>query len=134
MRQLNILTRDEFIDIMNELDASERMGRDINSVINDGYRQAGCGALHEFVDAVVITTSHHESIVRLLQRMFLDDDDFIGYFLYEIDFGRSELANSVREADGTPIPMSTPGDLYDFLVAHLDTKSCVSTDCDVSEG
>ena len=66
--------------------------------------------------------------------MFLDDDDFIGYFLYEIDFGRSELANSVREADGTPIPMSTPGDLYDFLVAHLDTKSCVSTDCDVSEG
>ena len=130
MRQLNILTKDEFVDIMNELDASEKMGRDINAVIEKGYKPAGCASLHDFVDAIGFTTCHHEAIVNLLQRMFLDDDDFIGYFLYEIDFGRSELANSVRDADGNQIPMSTPGDLYDYLVSNLDTKNCVSADTD----
>lgn len=128
MGQLNVLTRDEFVDVMNELDSSEQMGRDINAVINRSYKPAGCESLHEFVDAVGLTTSHHDTIVNLLRRMFLDDDDFIGYFLYEIDFGRSELANSVRDVDGTPIPMSTPGDLYDFLIKHLDTRSCCSDD------
>ena len=64
--------------------------------------------------------------MNLLRRMFLDDDDFIGYFIYEIDYGRSELANSVKNADGNPIPLSTPGDLYDLLIKSMDWNRCVS--------
>ena len=128
MGKLNVLTRDEFEDIINELDESERMGRDINGIVNDRYRQAGCEPLHEFVDAVGFTTVHHEAIVNLLRRMFLDEDDFIGYFIYEIDYGRSELANSVKDADGNPIPLSTPGDLYDLLVRSMNWNRCVSED------
>ena len=126
MGKLNVLTRDEFEDIINELDESERMGRDINQIVGERYRQAGCEPLHEFVDAVGFTTAHHEAIVNLLRRMFLDDDDFIGYFIYEIDYGRSELANSVKNADGNPIPLSTPGDLYDLLIKSMDWNRCVS--------
>ena len=46
MGKLNVLTRDEFEDIINELDESEQMGRDINRIVGERYRQAGCEPLH----------------------------------------------------------------------------------------
>lgn len=61
-------------------------------------------------------------IVEILHKMFEDDSDWIGYFCYDLDYGRNYKIDSVTEKDGTPILMSNADELYDFLISKMNKK------------
>lgn len=62
-------------------------------------------------------------MVNLLKLCVGDVNDNLGYYVWEYDCGRSSLADSVTEADGTSIPFRTPEDVYNLIMEEqIDTK------------
>lgn len=57
-----------------------------------------------------------QELLELL-RMIMEDeeDDWIGYFCYELDFGRDYKEGSITDADGEDIQLATVKDLYLLL-------------------
>ena len=59
---------------------------------------------------------YEEMLVKVLETTMHDEGDWIRYFLYEGNYGEDLKPDSVSEADGTPIDITTSEKLYDFLV------------------
>ena len=59
---------------------------------------------------------YEEMLVKILEATMHDEGDWIRYFLYEGNYGEDLKPDSVSEADGTPIDITTSEKLYDFLV------------------
>ena len=59
---------------------------------------------------------YEEMLVKVLKATMHDEGDWIRYFLYEGNYGEDLKPDSVSEADGTPIDITTSEKLYDFLV------------------
>ena len=61
--------------------------------------------------------------VELLSVMFDDlDADWIGYWVFELDFGERYKDGSVTDENGTLIPLRTTRELYDFLCENAANK------------
>lgn len=57
------------------------------------------------------------SIRNFLQEEFLDTDDWIGYFINDLNFGNDlTLMKDNKNSDGTLIDISTIEKLYEFLL------------------
>ena len=56
-----------------------------------------------------------ELIVDLIKMLMGDEDDWIGYWLYELDCGKEAKKNSVQDKDGKNIPIKTLRDLYNII-------------------
>ena len=70
----------------------------------------------------------HEAIVEALKREMDDTEtdaegqSWTDYFIYELDYGRKNDDLKAYRSDGSEIPLSTPADLYRFLVAEQINK------------
>jgi hypothetical protein len=52
----------------------------------------------------------------LLSEIFDDNvDDWIGYFIFELDWGKDYEDGRVKDKDGTNVPLATLKDLYNLL-------------------
>lgn len=58
----------------------------------------------------------------LLGIMMHDEDDWLGWWLWECDFGTRDITDSVIDDNGTPIPLRTTRELYDFLCENAANK------------
>ena len=71
----------------------------------------------EFEDSIFYPYFRYEEmLVKVLEATMHDEGDWIRYFLYEGNYGEDLKPDSVSEADGTPIDITTSEKLYDFLV------------------
>lgn len=64
----------------------------------------------------------HELFPKMLAELTRDKDDWIGYFIYELNWGRDWTENSVTEMDGTPIKLQTIEDLYNLLESEYEDE------------
>lgn len=72
---------------------------------------------------LVCDTRLEDSLIRELEKEFEDEDSWISYFVYELEFGTKEWSkNCGNTPDGRPICLETPEDLYDFLVENIREK------------
>ena len=61
-----------------------------------------------------------DALIRELEKEFEDEDSWISYFVYELEYGTKEWAGKCGTMkDGKPICLETPEDLYDLLVDNL---------------
>jgi hypothetical protein len=61
--------------------------------------------------------------IELLEHLMNDTENgWISYWCWEGNFGRDDIVDSVTEADGTPIPLRTTRELYDFLCENAANK------------
>lgn len=60
-----------------------------------------------------------EKIIELLEFIFNDKDNWISYWVYDLDYGSSTTLSATRE-DGSKIPLSTIEDLYNLLVENYN--------------
>ena len=56
-----------------------------------------------------------ELSVHLLELSVKDDEKYVSWWIFETDFGKRDIVNSLRVND-KPVDVSTPEKLYDFLV------------------
>lgn len=60
-----------------------------------------------------------ETVIDLLEFIFDDKDEWIGYWAWELDFGGRYEDGDVRSSDGSIIPLKTTEDLYNLLVKNI---------------
>lgn len=107
-----LLTKEEFCEYINFIKARIEAEYKINDLFTE-----------EFTDSIFMPYGKCiDKIVSLLSKiMRCEDIDAYGttdidYFIYELDFGKKWPEYSVYNEQGTPIPMSTPEELYDYLI------------------
>lgn len=97
-----MLTYDQFEMYVQDIQKAEEKLENIAAVFD------GCAAIY---DCSTVVTA-----VELLSLLMDDTDDWIGYWFFERDHGRTWDENTACDADGTPIICKTVRQLYDFLV------------------
>lgn len=106
-----ILTKKDFVDYIEFIKERDEKMEQINNLFTD-----------EFEDSIFYPYFKYEAkFVNLLKTVMHDDGDWIDYFIYERDYGKDLKLGDVTESDGTPIPMSTAEELYDFLINEYFT-------------
>lgn len=72
---------------------------------------------------LVCDTRLEDALVGELEKEFEDEDSWISYYIYELEFGSKEWARKCGTTpDGKPICLETPEDLYDFLIDNIREK------------
>lgn len=103
------LTKKEFSDFMNHLEENSRQNEE------------AVNALCKVFDSNFINTpsDRNESlIVSILQTIMQDDDDWISYYIYDLDFGKDYKDGMITNQDGSDCPLRNAEDLYDILVGE----------------
>lgn len=63
------------------------------------------------------------AIIEMVEKLFDDPDGQYGsqfsWWVYEAEYGTREgIADSMTDSDGTPIPMATVEDLYNYYISR----------------
>ena len=107
-----MLSKKMFVRTINFLEERDKQMDKINELFTK-----------EFEDSIFYPYFKHEKmIVDILMEVMDDQGEWIEYYLYENDYGHDLKPDSVQEADGTPINITTPEKLYDFLVKEHETR------------
>ena len=104
-----MITKKHFVDIINKL-------KEVNDFVNetnDRARKLSDAVMSDFFNAQSLSISHENIVVELLEDMF-NDSDLIGWWLYELDYGRKFRMGDLRDNKGK-IDLSTAEKLYDYL-------------------
>jgi len=65
-------------------------------------------------------------LFRLLEKLFLDGEKWIRYWVYDLDFGNEWEPGTVIDSDGTDVVLQTPQQLHDFLQKKMIIRSKMS--------
>ena len=58
-----------------------------------------------------------------MSNYFDDDNDWIGYYMWELNFGKDNDKLKVYEKDGSEIPLKNASDLYDLLIKNRESRT-----------
>lgn len=61
--------------------------------------------------------------IKLLRDIFKDEGDWIGYYIYDLDFGGEYHEDDVQDENGQNIPLLTVEDLYNLLIENMENKA-----------
>lgn len=92
----------------------------------EGSRDEFCLTLPTMLEANLLTT---------LEALFDDQDSgWIGYWIYDLDFGAKYSEGTVKDKDGNNIPLETVEDLWNLLVdnyyeKHAGEEICKDSQC-----
>lgn len=113
-----MLSKEVFIECLNFMkERNDAMGK-LNKIFTE-----------EFEDSIFYPYFKYENMLgQVLKDAMRDEGDWIEYFLYEGDYGRDLKPDSVTEADGTPIDITTPEKLYDFLIKEYFSDEEIQED------
>ena len=76
---------------------------------------------NSFVDMKLV-----DFLLRALEKMFLDSEKWIRYWITDLDFGRKWKPGYITNSDGTDVMLKTSEQLHDFLLKKLIYKSQIS--------
>jgi hypothetical protein len=101
-----MITKDEFVNSLNKLKEQS----DIDHQFNYHMEQAFPGSYAPIYHNVLWELSVH-----LLELSVKDEEKYVSWWVFETDFGKRDIVNSLRVNDKS-VDVSTPEKLYDFLV------------------
>lgn len=106
----NILDKESFVRVMDGIAEVCRYNKRLNDFISDN------GEGYVFMpDATV-------QALDILQIMFEDENDWIGYFFTDMDFGVKYHHGVITSENGNEIPLRNAGDLWELLMRNLKDK------------
>ena len=104
------LTKDEFVEFMQRFEELHKRDLEITVFFQD---KLNClpETPYDYMETLYLDT---------LEKLMGDTESWIGYFVFELEFGASCTADSVRDKDGKSIPLYNASDLYDLLVGDIE--------------
>lgn len=105
-----MITREEFIDIIDKL----KEVNDFVDEVNTKARKLDDAIISDFFNASSLSISHENIVVRLLEKIF-NDQDIISWWIYEVNYGRNTDMAWVEE-NGVKTYLYTAEDLYNYLI------------------
>lgn len=105
---MNFISKEDFVNIIEDV----KNTNDYQNNLNNFFR------LND-VDGYIYQPDCCCAVIKLLHIIFQDADaeEWISYFCFELDFGRKWKPGTINH-DGKEITLSTPEDLYDYLVNY----------------
>ncbi len=101
------MSKELFIKIIEHIQMLHNEENKLNDLLCEIDPEFGGGYIH----------NKTISLLSDIAKDLIDDKyDYIGYYLWELDFGKNYYEGVITEADGTPIALSTPEDLYNLIV------------------
>lgn len=110
-----MITKQEFIEIINKL----KKANDFVNETNNKAKKLDDAIMSDFFNASSLSISHENIVVKLLENMF-NDKDIIGWWLYELNYGREFKIGYLQDENGFDIDVSTAGKLYDYLIKTME--------------
>ena len=104
------MKKEVFIAIINAIKAQREFDRAANEKMSEIFID---------FDGWYNTDIAITPIEDALMKEFDDENEWISYFMYDLDYGEDYTKDSVTEKDGTPIDLSTVEKLYDFLAKDV---------------
>jgi sorbitol-specific phosphotransferase system component IIA len=120
------LSKKEFTRIISRL----RDANDLVDQVNTLFYNSRDNINSDFCNGASLQISHESIVIDLLGKIMNDNFEMLGYFIYELDYGRKYEPGVVVDEDGNPIDISTPVKLYDVLqnsnsqVSQEDLQHC----------
>lgn len=62
------------------------------------------------------------ALVKLLEKSFNDENNWISYYIWELNFGRDWEPGCVTNEEGTDVKLQEVEDLYDLLIENYLIK------------
>lgn len=113
----NVLSKEDFIKVMEEVKRQYDFYDALNDVF-DKYDSDNSVYNYKFMDICI----------SLLSAIFHDDNDWIGYWIFELNMGKSFELGDVLDEEGNAIDISTIEKFYDFLIKNMwEDKVCPSS-------
>ena len=106
-----MISKEEFVKIINRL----RETNDFVNHTNDEARKLQDAIESDFFNSMSLAISHESIVVSLLENMF-DCGDILGWWIYELDYGKKYKGGCITEKNGNIIDISTVEKLYDYLI------------------
>ena len=115
-----MITKQEFVKIINRL----RDYNDLQDKIQELFKDNIDNQEMDFMNAGSICVGHETIVVKLLENMFNDRGNWISWWLYEQDYGRSVNIDDVFDKEiGKFVDLTTPEKLYDYLIKEMEENS-----------
>lgn len=104
--QSNILSKENFIEIMNDLEEVSNYQNGLNRFFRE----------HN-VDGYIFQPDCSSSVIKLLHIIFgkADENDWIEKFCFILNYGQKWKSEMFTDKNGTDIRLSTPEELYELL-------------------
>lgn len=97
------LTYEEFADFLGRYIESEKKFNNFAQAVEE-----------YFTDTYIMAPKDSELVLDILRTVMNDDEDWISYWMYELDCGREWKPYMVTK-DGEDIPLRTMEDLWNLL-------------------
>ena len=104
------LTKKEFVDIINRLKEANDLVNKVNDLFQNSRENLEC----DYCNGASLQISHESVVVNLLQKLMRDSEEWISYFIYELEYGTEEQWGMLKEEG---INIKTPEALYEHLVS-----------------
>lgn len=101
-----MISKEMFVKIMQRLETLERQMDDVDEALH--ALSPDCGGFY-IPEAISI-------VMDMLHEMFDDEDDLLGYFVYELNFLHDYQFGYVLDENDNPVDVSTWDKVYDFLM------------------
>lgn len=107
------ISKSDFIKALDEL----MEAHDFQIRLNSYYKQFNCEGTIYFPDCTT-------TVVNLLHIIFEESDkeEWISFFVHDLDFGRKRICNSVKDKNGNCIQLQNKSDLYNLLTNNLEVS------------
>lgn len=109
------MTKELFIKAINALEEQTKYDISISEKLGEVFPNAHAANL--------LPDNHilHNMLLELLQEAMNDNVkgiSWIEHYMYELDFGKENYRLKVYDKNKKELPMSTAGELYDFLITN----------------
>lgn len=90
-----MVSKEEFVEIIDRL----KEVNDFVDEVNDKARKLRDSVRSDFMNASSLSISHESIVVELLQDIFNDESDWLGWWLYEENYGRDFKVGDISYED-----------------------------------
>lgn len=117
-----IISKDKFIDYMNQIKADMDRSTTLANTLNDLY-----GKRQGFYVDFYPSSDLQNLTIKMLSDIFKDKNNWLTYYVYECDFGENKtFIASVTDIDGKKIPFETLSDVYELLVNNYNENQGIN--------
>lgn len=106
---MKLISKEKFIRIMDNVKNTLQFQDSFGSLLSN------CNVSGYFVFPSCI-----DDLVDTLSLLFNDKDEWISYFVFDLDCGDKYCYGCAVREDGSDIVLITAGDLYDFLIENME--------------
>jgi len=91
----------------------------INAIGQANQADEALGELLKTEGFICYSSELVAAVIKTLAEAFNDTGEWIDYWIYELDMGKSWNVTSCSRTDGTIIKLKTPEDLYCWLLENM---------------